>query len=266
MECDYVLLLLNRKRTNPKWAWRPMVQHSMVMLFCNHSALCEGMQNLASPVWLLLLAKPVTGDQLAQARTADLYTELGVTNTKLLACMRDWAAVNGKAMHSLGILYPNVMDIGCSSHTLDLVGDNVGKFMKCWLKRFARLIWWEKTDKYWSIILQPGGGVNGSVKYRSCFLGDVPGFLESVDAAPKRCQKLKCLLQSGLTNLLIEPNKIDAGKAFSDGTFALTCYNLLSTVKASIQVQHWPNTHTVACQLAVQHKQPALEQQLVTYA
>ena len=40
-------------------------------------------------VRLLLLAKPVTGDELAQERLTVLSTELGVGNTKLLACMRD---------------------------------------------------------------------------------------------------------------------------------------------------------------------------------
>ena len=38
--------------------------------------------------------------------------------------MRDRAAVNGKAMRTLGVLYPNVIDFGCFSHMLDLFGDN----------------------------------------------------------------------------------------------------------------------------------------------
>ena len=68
--------------------------------------------------------------------------------------------------------------------------------------------------------------------------GDVLGFLESGDAAPKSCEKLKCFL-SGLTNLLIElAVTIDACEAFvkacytleGDGPLALTCYNVLSTV------------------------------------
>ena len=67
---------------------------------------------------------------------------------------------------------------------------------------------------------------------------------------------------------------VDGGEAFvkacytleGDGPLALTCYEVLFTVKASIQVQHWPNTHAVAHQLALQHKQQALEQNLITYA
>ena len=74
---------------------------------------------------LLLLAKPVTGDELARELLAVLSTELGVANTKLLACLRDRASVNGKAMRSVAVLYPNVMDIGCFSHTLNLVGERL---------------------------------------------------------------------------------------------------------------------------------------------
>jgi len=47
-------------------------------------------------VRLLLLAKPVTtGDELAREF---LTVELGVSGEDLLACMRDGASANGKAM------------------------------------------------------------------------------------------------------------------------------------------------------------------------
>ena len=106
---------------------------------------------------LLLLAKPVTGDELARELLAVLSTELGVAKTKLLACMRDRASVNGKAMRSVAVLYPNVMDIGCFSHTLNLGGERfetptLEKFMKHWVKLFqnsykARLIWRQKPGQ-----------------------------------------------------------------------------------------------------------------------
>ena len=45
------------------------------------------------------------------------------------------------------------------------------------------------------------------------------GFLESADAAPKSHAKLKCLLESNLTNLLIElAVTIDAGESFVKAT------------------------------------------------
>ena len=90
-------------------------------------------------VRLLLLARPVTGDDLAREILTVLSTELGITSTKLLAYMRDRTSVNDKAMRSIGIMYPSVMDIGSFSHTLDLVGTNfktptLDKFTKYWVK------------------------------------------------------------------------------------------------------------------------------------
>ena len=40
----------------------------------------------------------------------------------LLAAMRDGASVNSVAMRTVSIVYPSMLDIGCVSHTLDLVG------------------------------------------------------------------------------------------------------------------------------------------------
>jgi len=58
-----------------------------------------------------LLARPVTGDELAQEVLTFLSTELGAASTKLLASIRDRASVNGKAMHTIGIMFPVVMTL-----------------------------------------------------------------------------------------------------------------------------------------------------------
>ena len=44
-------------------------------------------------------------------------------------------------MHTVEIMYPGVIDIGCFSHTLDLAGTDfktptLDKFMKHWVKLF----------------------------------------------------------------------------------------------------------------------------------
>ena len=67
-------------------------------------------------VRLVLLAKSVNGDELAREVLTTLSTELGVTGSKLLACIRDGASVNTKAMATLRIMYPQVMNIVCLSH------------------------------------------------------------------------------------------------------------------------------------------------------
>ena len=105
--------------------------------------------------------------------------------------------------------------------------------------------------------------------------GDVPSFLAVCDFAPKSCQKLQDLLQTAGTELLIElAVTIDVGEPFvkatysleGDGPLAPACYEILSTVKASVQVKHWPNTKTIAHRLAQEFQSPPLEQQLMDHA
>ena len=42
---------------------------------------------------------------------------------QLLAAVRDRASVNGVAMRTVKVVYPNAFDIGCFSHTIDSVGE-----------------------------------------------------------------------------------------------------------------------------------------------
>ena len=108
-------------------------------------------------VRLLLLEKPLTGDELAREFLTVLCTELGVVCENLLACMRDGASVNGKAMRTIEIMYPKVMNITCFSHALDIVGSkfvipNLDKFTKHWFQIIqrsskAKLLWRERTGQ-----------------------------------------------------------------------------------------------------------------------
>ena len=41
----------------------------------------------------------------------------------ILAAMRDRASVNGVAIQHIKIMFPNLLGIGCYSHTLDIAGD-----------------------------------------------------------------------------------------------------------------------------------------------
>ena len=51
-----------------------------------------------------------------------------------------------------------------------------------------------------------------------------------------------------------------------DGLLALSCYEILSSVKASIQVKHWANSRTLAWKIAAECQLPCIEAQLMTYA
>ena len=65
-----------------------------------------------------LLAKSLSGEEIARELISTLSTELGVTSGRLLASMRDRASCNNVAMRTLKVAYPNVLDIGCYSHAI----------------------------------------------------------------------------------------------------------------------------------------------------
>lgn len=106
-------------------------------------------------VRISLLAKPMAGEEVARELLTVLSTELGIPASRVIAAMRGRASVNTVAMRNVAITYPSLMDIGCLSHTLDLVGGHfelstLGKFMKHWEALFkhspkSRLQWHEQT-------------------------------------------------------------------------------------------------------------------------
>jgi len=71
--------------------------------------------------------------------------------------MRDRASVNNVAMRTMKIICQNSLDIGCFSHTLDLVGDhfkfpNLTEFVSTGLALFphstkTKFLWKEQTGK-----------------------------------------------------------------------------------------------------------------------
>ena len=70
----------------------------------------------------LLVTKTVCGEEVARELIATLSINIGVASGHLLAAMRDRCSVNGVAMRTLKVVYPQVLDIGCSYHALDLAG------------------------------------------------------------------------------------------------------------------------------------------------
>ena len=78
-------------------------------------------------------------------------------SSNLLAVMRDRASVNSVAVRTLKVLYPDILDIGCFSHTIDHVGDNFDtpvlyEFGTTWVSLFshspkARLLWRAHTGQ-----------------------------------------------------------------------------------------------------------------------
>ena len=105
-------------------------------------------------VRLEFLMKSMTGEEVAR----ELITvTLGVESHRLLAAMRDRASVNSAAMSIVTIMYPNLLDIGCLSHMLNLVGERfktplLSIFFTLWISLFAhspkvKALWKETTGR-----------------------------------------------------------------------------------------------------------------------
>ena len=70
--------------------------------------------------------------------------------------MHDRASVNGCAMQTIKIAIPRIVDIGCYSHTIDLVGEKfdtpiLDEFIRLWISLFAqsslaKMEWRTKTE------------------------------------------------------------------------------------------------------------------------
>ena len=71
-----------------------------------------------------LIKSSVNGDELARKiiMIEVLHRKLDVLQNNLVAAMRDRAPVNSKALRTVSILCPNMMDIRCTTHFLDRVG------------------------------------------------------------------------------------------------------------------------------------------------
>ena len=74
-------------------------------------------------VRLHMLAKSMTGEEIARVLISTLSVLYSIPSNCLLAAMKDRASVNGVAMRTLQIVYPMAVDIGCFSHTINLVGE-----------------------------------------------------------------------------------------------------------------------------------------------
>lgn len=234
---------------------------------------------------LMLLAKSMTGEEIACQLITSISTELGIGSERVVAMMHDRASVNGVAMRTISVLYNNFLDVGCLSHTLDLVGKNMktpvlDKFFKSWVQLFShspktRLIWRTQTGlpvpsysptRWWSRF--------EVIKHLFKAFGDVATFLQNGDLPPS-AKKLLDMLNDQPTKRKLQIEiavTIDAMDAFvtatynleGDGALVLSAYEEIRTLFAVVSAKHYPNVTAVAKQLS--HGNSSNEKQLVTYA
>ena len=237
-------------------------------------------------VRFLTLTKSLTGEEIARELINVLSVEYSISSERVLASLRDRASTNGVAMRTIQVVYPNMIDIGCYSHTIDLVGvkfctPNLDSFIRLWVSLFAhsprtRLWWKDRTGKAMTSYSPTRWWSKWEVMSQvMAFFGDVAPFLQAnPEMSPATNQKLLQILQNLTTKAFLQVELaavVDAGEAFvkatynleGDGPLVLTCFEVLSTLTAGIQVGHYPNVQAIA--QALSGGSPAVLQQWVDY-
>lgn len=125
---------------------------AIVIRFIDNSFLIQ--QRL---IRLQLLSKSMTGEEIAREIISTLSVQYSVSSDLLVAAMHDRAACNTVALRTMKVVYPSMVDVGCFSHTLDLVGDKfstpcLSSFMVWWISLFSHspksmLLWKERTGQ-----------------------------------------------------------------------------------------------------------------------
>ena len=218
---------------------------------------------------LQLLAKSLTGEEIARELITVLSVGYGINPNLLLSAMRDGASSNNAAMRTLNVVYPHVFDVACFSHTLDRVGSHFNtpvllEFINSWISLFShslkvKLLWKEKTGKAMGSYSATRWWSKWEVMLQVCqYFGDVEIFLtENSDVSPATRAKLsdpnkKVTLQVELAAIVDwgEPFVKATYKLEGDGVLALQCYKVIDTIRASIHAANTPNLLAVAERLS----------------
>ena len=239
-------------------------------------------------VRLQLLAQSMSGEEVARELITTLSVHYSVSSNSLLDTMRDRASVNDVALRTLKVIYPALLDIGCFSHTLDLVGNkfctpHLTDFSMAWISLFshspnARLIWREQTGRSVTSYSPTCWWSRWEVMKQLLELfGDVEAFLTMHNQAPATRHKLLQFLQDPQKKAFLEVELaiiVDAGMPFvqatynleGDGHLALECYEVISSLTAAVNMAqpHYPNLQAVVWRLSGGNLQ--VEQQLNNYA
>ena len=215
-----------------------------------------------------LLSKSLTGEEIASELIKILSVNYSIGPAHLIAAMRDRASVNNVAMRTLKIVYPSIVDIGCFSHTIDLVGKHFKvphayEFLTSWMALFshsykAKIAWGEQTGKAmpsysatrwwskWEILDQ-----------LLVSFGDIKLFLDNnPDLGPASRDKLLEFFTNTQKNIYLKLELaaiVDWGRPFvtatynleGDGPLVFTCYETVQTIVSAIQVANTPNVDAI---------------------
>ena len=73
---------------------------------------------------LKVLSKSLVGDELAREIIDVLSITYGIRSSCVIAIAKDGASVNGAAMRTISVVYPDLVNITCFSHMLNRVGEH----------------------------------------------------------------------------------------------------------------------------------------------
>lgn len=232
----------------------------------------DGWKIIQRLIRVQLLVKTMTGEEIARELVNVVSVEYGVTVNRLMAAMHDRASVNGVAMKTIKVLYPNILDIGCYSHTIDHVGEHfktptLEEFIHRWISLFAhsprvRFEWKELTGKTMASYSDTRWWSRWEVCHQVLWqFGDILPFLQShPEFSPATTARLLELLSDAhrMAHLQLElAAVVDCGEKFvkatytleGDGPLVFKCYEILNTLKASIHSADFPNVSAVARKL-----------------
>ena len=222
---------------------------------------------------LQLLAKSLAGEEIARELISILQVEYHIGVKALVGSMRDRASVNNVAMSTVKVLYPDVFDVGCFSHTIDHVGERfctptLDEFVTAWITLFshspkAKLTWHARTGRPVKTFCKTRWWSHWEVVNQLLeVFGDIQPFLEeNTDLGPATRSKMLSILHdpSKKTYLMLEMAAVvDAGRQFvqttynleGNGPLVLQCYEQIEVIFQSVQVCHFPNTDAVIRQLS----------------
>lgn len=233
-----------------------------------------------------LLAKSLTGEQIARELLFVLQAQYGVATDSLVATMRDRASVNNLAISIVKVMYRQALDIGCFSHTIDNAGSKfatpvLDEFISSWITLFshspkARLAWNSRTGISVRTYSQTRWWSKWEVINQMIDLyGDMQPFLEeNEDIGLATRRKMLEMLHNHQKQVLLQIKlavTVDGGlplvqatyRLEGDGPLMFTCFEEVEKVFQAIQIAHFPNLNRVAERLS--QGQITIQQQLVQY-
>ena len=237
-------------------------------------------------VRMKFLLKSMAGEEVARELISVLSVSLGILSNLLLASMRDRASVNNVAMRTVAVVYPNVLDVGCISHTLDHVGSKfvtptLSSFISWWISLFshspkAKALWRDQTGRAMASYSKTRWWSRWEVMRQIMLqFGDVEPFLSTQEVGDATRSKLLDIIHDSqkCVHLRIElAAAVDAGEPFvkatyrleGDGPLSIQAYEEIVTLRAAVRNAYYPNVNAVLQQIS--RGDASLLQQLQTYA